>query len=218
MNKKNKTKKSKQKRNQSLRAGTTSNKIYGMTFPREMKVTMRYVENLLRTPASGLGVDYVFNLNSIFDPDQTGTGHQPLGRDQWSNFYGRYRVDATKVHVKVAGQSSGYLTLLANNTSAAITSSTDAAESPISNTIAYSSGGSAVSLTRMYNLADVTGVTRSVYDADDRYQASFGASPTEVLCLHTVWVDANLGTGAGEYHIELDYFVTMFDPIQQSQS
>lgn len=33
-----------------------------------------------------------FRANSIFDPDLTGAGHQPLGHDQWTLFYNHYCV------------------------------------------------------------------------------------------------------------------------------
>lgn len=40
-----------------------------------------------------------FRLNSIFDPDLTGTGHQPKGRDTWANVYQYYRVLSTEVTI-----------------------------------------------------------------------------------------------------------------------
>lgn len=197
---------------------TIPNQIYGMTFPREMKVTMKYVENLTRTPSSGLAIDYVFLLNSIFDPNSTGTGHQPQGHDQWALFYNRYRVDHVKVRCSVVGVASGYLTMLANNASSPITSSTVGPESPLSQSIYYAANGAAKSKVVNYNLADINGVTRAVYNTDDRYQAQFGASPSEILCLHTIWLDAALGTGIGVYQVEMDFMVTLFDPLQLGDS
>ena len=40
-----------------------------------------------------------FRLNSIFDPDQTSTGHQPMGRDTWAGIYKYYRVIKTDVKI-----------------------------------------------------------------------------------------------------------------------
>lgn len=59
--------------------------------------------------SSGLGAPafHLFNLNSIFDPDQTGTGHQPLGHDEWANFYKRYQVIGAKITAKFNWQGSG---------------------------------------------------------------------------------------------------------------
>jgi len=35
---------------------------------------------------------FVFNLNYLHDPDQTGIGHQPCFFDRWKTLYNRYRV------------------------------------------------------------------------------------------------------------------------------
>jgi hypothetical protein len=42
-----------------------------------------------------------FRLNSLFDPDFTGTGSQPTTFDQWMTLYGRYRVIATDVELNI---------------------------------------------------------------------------------------------------------------------
>lgn len=41
---------------------------------------------------SGITSTAVIRLNSLFDPDQTGVGHQPRGYDQWKLFYLNYVV------------------------------------------------------------------------------------------------------------------------------
>lgn len=46
------------------------------------------------------GAENAFRLNSLFDPDFTGVGTQPVGFDQWSGLYNRYRVHSCKVHVE----------------------------------------------------------------------------------------------------------------------
>ncbi len=198
--------------------GATPNQLYSNAFPREMKVTMRYVEHLSRTPSSGFSTDYMFNLNSIFDPDLTSTGHQPYGHDQWALIYNRYRVDGAIVTVRIVGSSGGYLTILASNSVTAITSLTIAPESPLSHTLPYASGGPPCTRQITFDLAVVNGVTRAVYNADDRYQAQFGTSPSENLVLHTVWSESFGGTGTAQYEVIIDYQVTMFDLLQQSQS
>jgi len=198
--------------------GTTPNSLYAVAFPREMKINMRYTENLLKTPSSGLSVDHVFNLNSIFDPDVTGSGHQPYGRDQWALLYNRYRVDQAVVTIRLTGVASGTLTMLANNSSTAITDPTLAPESPLSTVLPFAANGSPVIRTVTYNLANISGVTRPEYTADDKYSSAMTTSPTEILCLHTCWVDANLGTGTCTFQITIDYYCSLWDLIQISQS
>lgn len=42
---------------------------------------------------------YVFSLTSLYDPDVTGTGHQPIGFDQLMPLYSRYTVVGAKATV-----------------------------------------------------------------------------------------------------------------------
>ncbi len=51
------------------------------------------------------GSEYVFRLNSLYDPDLTGTGHQPYGFDQFAALYSRYKVD--RVHIDVLFTTPG---------------------------------------------------------------------------------------------------------------
>lgn len=48
----------------------------------------------------------VFRGNSIHDPDFTGVGHQPLGHDQWANFYEYYRVLSSYIVVDFVSQDT----------------------------------------------------------------------------------------------------------------
>jgi hypothetical protein len=53
---------------------------------------MPYVELITIDPALATAGSYVFRANSIQDPNQTGVGHQPLGRDQFLPFFDHYTV------------------------------------------------------------------------------------------------------------------------------
>lgn len=58
----------------------------------------RYAEQVTIDPgAGGLIGDYIFNANSMYDPNLTGTGHQPMGFDQWTPFFNHYVVTACKI-------------------------------------------------------------------------------------------------------------------------
>lgn len=56
--------------------------------------------NLLITNAGG-GTSYIFRTNSIYDPDYTGTGHQPLMRDLWASQYDYYTVLACHYEIQI---------------------------------------------------------------------------------------------------------------------
>jgi len=52
--------------------------------------------------ASQLGYHF-FRANSLFDPDYTGTGHQPSSFDLWSGLYNHYVVCGSKITVSFTG-------------------------------------------------------------------------------------------------------------------
>jgi len=60
---------------------------------------MKYVQQVSLDPSAGL-VNNSFNANSLYDPDQTGTGHQPNGYDTLSALYSRYLVESSVIDVK----------------------------------------------------------------------------------------------------------------------
>lgn len=63
-------------------------------FPASRTASFTYVENLQITSTAGALGYYQFKLNDAYDPNYTGTGHQPMGYDQWALFYNHYVVEA----------------------------------------------------------------------------------------------------------------------------
>lgn len=41
--------------------------------------------------------NFLWRANSVYDPDKTGTGHQPMGFDQWMALYSHFRVLGSKI-------------------------------------------------------------------------------------------------------------------------
>lgn len=174
--------------------------------------------------SNGTTIDQVFNLNSIFDPDRTGGGHQPLGRDQWVTFYNRYRVISTKYIIRSVGVSADSVwkvNVLASNDGATFTNVQLAGESPDATTKLVTNSSPAVFHGSFY-MPRLNGQTTAQYMADDRFQALMSADPSEVLCLHivhsAVGTDATPSASAIAHSITLIYLVELFDPIQLGQS
>lgn len=64
--------------------------------PVQNVVKQRYNEQVSWT-ASVAAVPYFFRANSIFDPNLTGTGHQPMGHDEMVALYNHYVVLGAKL-------------------------------------------------------------------------------------------------------------------------
>lgn len=74
--------------------------------PPSKMVKLKYTEFISLNAAGGGVARNVFRANSCFDPNQTGTGHQPLGYDQWSIFYDHYTVVGSKCTAQFMSQGS----------------------------------------------------------------------------------------------------------------
>ncbi len=67
--------------------------VQGTLIPDRTCVTMKYNEDVrIQLPPNGIMASYIYRCNSIFDPNLTGIGHQPMGHDQYANFYKKYVV------------------------------------------------------------------------------------------------------------------------------
>lgn len=69
-------------------------------FPAKMLVSMVYGDIIDLDPAAGGQANHVFRANGLFDPDVTGTGHQPRGFDQWMSAYKNFTVIGSKITAK----------------------------------------------------------------------------------------------------------------------
>lgn len=70
-------------------------------FPANKIVRLRYAERIPMSPTGPATFTWHnMRANSVFDPNQTGSGHQPMGFDQWAGFYNHYVVVGSKITVK----------------------------------------------------------------------------------------------------------------------
>lgn len=112
----------------SVYTGTGSGKLAG--FPQNKRVTLRYsAEISVASPGPGLAAGHVFRLNSIFDPDLTGTGHNPLGYDQWLAIYNNYhvvdaRIKATRTYTTTGAVAPSMMCIAVVDRTAALETDT----------------------------------------------------------------------------------------------
>ena len=76
-------------------------------FPRTTTRKLKYVESfgLDSSTASALAT-YVFSCNGLYDPNITGTGHQPYGFDQLMALYNHYEVLSSKIKITIADSNA----------------------------------------------------------------------------------------------------------------
>lgn len=200
----------------------------GLIVPDKLVTTMTYASQVQYTPGVA-AEDRAFNLNSIFDPDLSGVGHQPMGRDQLANFYNRYRVTDCKWridHASQAGAGSILLVTIPNNETTTLAGNSQTAmetayaQYKVSHHLATSAGTDMrhLQMKGSMHLAKLYGVSDAVALAENRFAAEFSASPAEVAVLHVVTF--NLDGNAAVYNliITLIYTVECYDRIQLAAS
>jgi hypothetical protein len=67
--------------------------------PDRAKVDLIYEQRVSTISTFGTPQHYVFRGNGVYDPDQTGTGGQPTGYDQWSALYDKVVVMDSEIDI-----------------------------------------------------------------------------------------------------------------------
>jgi len=177
----------------------------------------------LQTPSGG-GVSKIMNINSIYDPDRSGIGHQPLGYDQWAKFYNKYRVfkvayniTFSNVNVTTDAVDGGALVGLLFANGPGVTTVTDAAfEQPHlrKGFIGAAAGVGIKTFKGTVSLPHITGRPLVSYKSDNIYSATFGNNPTEFMTM-SMLVQSALATSdpAVTVSVRLVYFVELYDAL-----
>lgn len=183
--------------------------------PQKTIITLRYQEAWL---SDGLTLDKRFNLNSLFSPVFSG-GHQPLGFDQYTTFYNRYRVTKVRVTLYVGGSTSysgGCIKtiLVPDNDTTALTNMSTASEQRGASCHVGNDRFGPMRITRVFYPNRISGVSMKEYQ-DDRFQALMTAKPTESIMLHVCLTDIYNNTPAAsivQASAVFDYTCELFDP------
>lgn len=83
-----------------------SAKLQTQRMPLTKIVKMRYFQTINLALVAATPQAYNFSCNSIFDPNVTGTGHQPSNYDFWATQYTQYQVIGSKCTVKYVRQNT----------------------------------------------------------------------------------------------------------------
>ncbi len=130
---------------------------------------------------SGTSLTYQFAGNGLYDPYLTGVGTQPAGFDEYSAFYARYRVYASKMQTVVVNTSStvGSHSVLIPTVDSSAPSATDATELPYSkwwiNPVIQTTQPKRVS--SFMTTRKIRAAKKGIVALDDTYGASTAANP-----------------------------------------
>lgn len=208
------------KRRRSYKRSTKKSVVdFGASFPPgRVRTKLRY--GLVVVNNDTAIDDNVIRLNSVFDPEFTQTGHQPMGRDQMVTLYSKYLV--TRVDVKWVIQcglsvtSPFVVVLVPNNDATVFTSTTTAMESKDAIVKSVNLGQTA-EFTTSYFPNRIAGQSMRKYRDDDLNSALVGTNPSEEIVLHIVMATGG-GAGAADGSISVNavftYHTEWFDSLQ----
>jgi hypothetical protein len=83
--------------------GVDGQTVFG--FPKSIITKLRYCDNYSLTSTTGAVARQFMSANGIFDPDITGSGHQPMWRDNYAAIYNNYVVLGSKITVHFQSQT-----------------------------------------------------------------------------------------------------------------
>lgn len=191
---------------------------------KSFKFQTRYVDTRLQLdPVTDTPRTHVFSLTGLYDPDVTGTGHQPIGFDQLMAMYDHYTVIGAKYRVTFSNQDTTKQALVACQIKDTATTSTNIDEIIENGQTKYTtlgveaSGNSVRTLAGGINTSKFFG--RKVMDGT-KYNGTDGANPNDQIYLH-------ITVGPKDYlednfpvtmTVQIDYIAILTEPKQLVQS
>lgn len=182
-----------------------------------VKLGMKYSDTFDTSLTTGAILDQVFRANSLFDPDRTNTGHQPLEFDQYFALYNRYHVYAISWHITLAGAADAYhMCCGIVNGAETFTSSTDFRtfrEGPMTRDYTSSYGSPALRASGHQPLYKYNGVGMRAYMTDDRFGSTMITNPSEILDFHVMLYNPTANSILIHWQVDLKFHCVVHDPI-----
>ncbi len=189
--------------------------------PDSVRTILTYTE--LLAPATTLGnlYSYQYRGNSVFDPNYTGAGSQPVYYDNWANMYTSYVVLSSRIKLELMALGAGTAPVLAGvfpayNTSLG-TGAVDCASNRYAKSVSTGTSGNAVRLVldSSMSTAQMFGVPESAILMDDQYSGAAGNPAAAQTWYWTVFAQAESGTStmSGNIRVTIEYDVKFFDPV-----
>lgn len=188
----------------------------GKTF----KFKTRYVEfDGALHPTIGTADNFVYSMNSLFDPDTTGVGHQPLGFDQLMPLYDHYTVIGSRARVNFTNYSDSdsviVTSFLKDNASTSQLTNDIIENGKCKYQILGPSDGGKNQSTMIIN-CNPTKFFGSKVMSDSKYSGTITTSPADqvYLHLHTRSTNTSATPGQVQYCIEIEYIAILNEPKQ----
>lgn len=190
--------------------------------PDRLHVKLRYTQNFIFTTTTAASVQ-IMRGNSLFDPDYTGTGHQPLFRDQYSGLYNRYCVLGSSIACEAVCPYANQCmqVVLYPQPDDVTTGSTIPldSEKPRAKSMIVTGGGQSRVLRHKIRTGTLYSTKLTPYSRDDVYCSQYGTNPSSTWYWVMSAQNPDLTTSSAcTLTCTVVYDVVLFDPLRQTQS
>nr|QXP07577.1 MAG: putative capsid protein [Arizlama virus] len=163
--------------------------------------------------------EIVFRANGAHDPQHASGGHQPIGWDQWSNFYKNYTVEKAVCHFTVAQPAitqanMGVLcTLILSNVANSSKVPTSVVENGNCSWACTNYMNKPITLKRTFNLKSFFDI-KDTRDVAAIYGAQMGNVPTEqaYFIFQAGTLDGSTSNQPLKVFVKIDYYCRMYSP------
>lgn len=190
-----------------------------LLLPPSRRFRLAYAEKITLLEASAnVGSSYFFSLNSLFDPNSSGVGAQPVGFDQLSAMYGQFRV--WKVRVRLSFDNPFTTSSAMYSTFATFQPVVPANPSAwlcqpfgISKMVSPLGGASSCVLERSYSIPAVLGLTKTQYQSDMDFVGTPSGNPTRQAYLMVGAQSTTAGAvGGSNVYVQIEYEAEFSQP------
>jgi hypothetical protein len=186
---------------------------------------LKYAEHILVTGTTGALGLYVFNASSLYDPNYTGTGHQPRGFDQIMPLYDHFVVLKSTIKVRLVSQTVNSVVMAGVALSSTVTNQgdwDDYAEGPMSqvdstgNLVTYGNT-SVLEFKLHYDAKSFLGVPDPI--TSNKNQGTISANPIDNAFYHIFVQDGAESASVNvRALVEIEYHCVFIEPLNPSQS
>lgn len=180
-------------------------------------VKLKYMQRIVLSSSSGIQASQVFRGNSLFDPDFTGSGAQPVGFDQWATFYNNYRVRGAKINIQfaTAGTTAGSQTwdlCCYPSLSTTVTAQDSSHVQPLAKWKLGNLGSNTKFISSYVSTAKMFGTNKRSIAINDSYGAAIGSNPTNAWFFIICSQPADQSTSGSCFaYVTITYYTEFYD-------
>lgn len=198
-----------------------SSRVFG--FPNSIITKLKYCDVQILTSTTGAVARQDYRANSIFDPDFTNTGHQPMWRDNYAAIYDQYVVIGSKITVQfthVSAATTGVMVVGIHTDDDSSGSSNLTTMMELNNTVWRQIGptgsrSDSCTLVGTFEPLEMFGVDAK----DDGSSATaVGSTPSEEIYYQIFAANAPTNTSICEIAVEIEYTVKFSELTTQVQN